>query len=616
MKNLFLNFLLLIFLFSTGSLSAENIKLPKSSDDELMEWFHQAKFGMFIHFGPTSGVNYKNSSLNKTQLYEKSVKDFNPVDFDAKEWVRIAKEAGMKYIVFTSKHHDGFCNWDSKLTDWDIIDQTQFKRDIIAELANACKDAGIKLGFYYSVADWHNSEYDSAYSNRNGFHYHPNPNADITKYMGYMYGQIKELCENYHPKLFWFDGASGFRNVDRKRILGQQEMVDLINSYGAISNSRYGDDDALRYVNYLSMGDNMTPSGHIGVDFESAQTMNDSWHYNVNDNNWKSSKTILEKLIDIAGNGGNYLLNVGPNRKGVIPEESQTRLRIVGDWLKKNGKAIYGTKAGPYPYELNWGSITQRNEGNITTLYLNVVDWPNDGVFKLYGLSNKVVNVSLLANGSKLSYSESYNEAAGLNSISINVPHTAPDPYVSVISLKIEGAPIMDQAFLQQRDGTVILDAFRSKIHDKEFIANKPIHPIDQRIFTVMKKGKGIMPARGMTVGLEQTGQSLTWDFRLIYPGTYKVAVICDIAKDKEWKVDGRMRAFVAGQSVENELKEYERWENPRMATDVMSSVSILGNVKINTAGMHTLTLEVISDFIKTIPNIRSVQLLMVHDKK
>lgn len=616
MKNRFFYFLLLVLLMSTGLLSAQTTKTGKPSDDELMGWFRQARFGMFIHFGPTSGENYENSGLSRTESYEKSVKDFNPVDFDAKEWVRIAKDAGMKYIVFTSKHHDGFCNWNSKLTDWDIMGQTPFKRDIIAELADACKEAGIVLGFYYSVADWHHPEYDPAYSNRNGFHYHPNPDADITKYMGYMYGQIKELCENYHPRLFWFDGAAGFREANRKRLLGQQEMVDLLNSYGAISNSRYGDDDALKYVNYLSMGDNMAPSGNIGVDFESAQTMNDSWHYDTNDHHWKSAETMVKKLIDIAGNGGNYLLNVGPNREGVIPEESQVRLKIMGEWLKKNGKAIYGTKASPYPYELNWGSITQRNNGETTTLYLNVVDWPKDSVFKLYGLNNKVVDVSLLANGNALSYKTAYNEAAGLNTISINVPKTAPDPYVSVIALKINGVPSMDQTFLQQRDGTVILDAFRSTIHDKEFVANKPLRPLDQRIFTVMKKGEGIMPARGMTVGLEQTGQALSWDFRLIEPGTYKVAVICDIAKDQEWKADGHMRATVAGQSVENKLEEHERWENPRMATNVMRSVSILGTVKINTVGMQTLTLEVTSDFIKTNPNIRSVQLLPVDGKK
>jgi alpha-L-fucosidase len=616
MKYRILYVLLIVLWFSSGLLSAQNTTTSGASNDELMQWFREAKFGMFIHFGASTSEDYLEEGSNKTERYEASVRNFNPVDLDAKEWVRIAKEAGMKYIVFTTKHHDGFCKWDSKLTDWDVIDQTEFKRDIVAELATACKEAGIELGFYYSIADWYQSDFDPAYSNRNGFHFHPNPDADITKYMDFMYGQIKELCENYQPRLFWFDGSSGFRDKNRKRLLGQQEMVDLLHSYGAICNSRYGDDDEQKYVDYLSMGDNMSPSGNIGVDFESAQTMNDDWHYKAGDDNWKSADEMLEMLIQIVGNGGNYLLNVGPNSKGVIPEESQTRLKIMGEWLQENGEAVYGTKASPYPYELNWGSITQRTKDDRTTLYLNVVDWPEDGVFKLYGLNNKVAHVSLLASGVELSSTENYNAAAGLNTISINVPKTAPDPYVSVIALEIEGDPVMDQAFLQQSDGTVILDAYSSTIHDIEFEAKKPLHPLDQKAFTIIKKGNGIMPTRGLTVGLNQTGQALSWDFRLIEPGTYKVAVVCNVNEDQEWKADGRMRATVAGQSVENKLEEYERWENPRMATEVMSSVSVLGTVKINTAGMYTFTLEVTSDFINSKPNIRNVQLLPVQDKQ
>ncbi|MCG9792326.1 alpha-L-fucosidase [Flavobacterium algicola] len=604
--------LLSVVLFSTSLLYAQNTKPKQLSNEDLMSWFREGRFGMFIHFGASTSEDFlkEGNAESKKEIYEASVKNFNPVDFDAKEWVRIAKDAGMRYIVFTSKHHDGFCKWDSKLTDWDVVDQTPFKRDIIAELATACKEAGIELGFYYSIGDWHHPEYDAAYSNRSGFHFDPNPKADITKYMEYMYGQIKELCENYQPKLFWFDGSSGFRNPNRKRLLGQQEMVDLLNSYGAISNSRLGDDDALKYVNYLSMGDNMTPSANIGMDFESAQTMNDSWHFDPKDTNWKSAKLMLEKLIDIAGKGGNYLLNVGPNSKGVIPEESQTRLKVIGEWMDKNGKAIYGTQAGPYPYDLNWGSITQRTEGNTTTLYLNVVDWPKDGVFKLYGLNNKIVEASLLANGTALSSESVYNSTAAINIISIKVPETAPDPYVSVIALKIEGIPIMEQNFLQQTNGTVILDAYWASIHDTEFVPNKPLRPVDQKTFTVIKNDKGIMPTRRMTVALDKKGEGLSWDFKLVKPGTYKVALISEAIKDEKWKVEGRMRATVAGQSVENELKEQERWQNSRMATEVMSSRSILGTVKINTVGMHTLTLESLTDFGDEKPNIWNVQLI------
>ena len=187
----------------------------------------------------------------------------------------------------------GFCKWDSALTDWDVMDQTEFQRDIVGELAEACQATGIRLGCYYSIGDWHHPEYEPYFSNRSGFHYAPNPDAEITKYMKYMYGQIEELCVKYQPSLFWFDGSSGFRPPERKRLLGQQDLVDLMHSYGAICNSRWGDDDGLRYVDYLSMGDNQAPAGNIGVHFETAGTMNESWHFSARDEDYQSVEELL-----------------------------------------------------------------------------------------------------------------------------------------------------------------------------------------------------------------------------------------------------------------------------------------------------------------------------------
>ncbi|MCK0160538.1 alpha-L-fucosidase [Muricauda sp. F6463D] len=568
---------------------------------------------MFIHFGSTTPERLKDSDLTRTEKYEAGVREFNPVDFDAKEWVRIAKEGGVKYIVFTTKHHDGFSKWDSDLTEWDVMDQSVFKRDIVGELAEACKEAGIRLGFYYSIADWHHPEYDASYSNRNGFHFNPNPDADITKYMNFMYGQIKELCEKYQPSLFWFDGSAGFRDADRKRLLGMQEMVDMLNSYGAISNSRLGDDDDLKIVNYLSMGDNMIPAGDIGVDFEAAGTMNESWHFNAEDEDWKSEKRLLSNLVDITGKGGNYLLNVGPDDKGVIPDASVVRLKAMGDWLEKNGEAIYGTKAGPHPHDLGWGTITQRMDGGNTKLYLNVIDWPKNGTLKLYGLNNKVLDASLLISGEKLASETKFNAIAGLNVLTIKVPKSAPDPNVSVITLNIQGAVSMNQELMQQQDGTVLLDGYQSTIRDKEFIPGKPLRPLDHRVFTITKSGDGIKPTYGMTIqGLNQVGQALSWDFRLVEPGTYEVAIVSMINKNTDWKTDGRMRVTVAGQSVENKLKERERLDDPRQSDKLKNSISILGTVEIGAAGMQTLTLEVASDFVDTNPRIRAVQLLPV----
>ena len=272
---------------------------------------------------------------------------FNPVDFDAMEWLRIAKEGGAKYIVFTTKHHDGFCKWDSALTDWDVMDQTAFKRDIVGELAEACQATGIRLGCYYSIGDWHHPEYDPYFSNRNGFHYSPNPDAEITKYMKYMYGQIEELCVKYQPSLFWFDGSSGFRPPERKRLLGQQDLVDLMHSYGAICNSRLGDDDSLRYVDYLSMGDNQAPAGNIGVPFEAAGTMNESWHFQCTGRGLSiQPRNCSNVLVTIVGKGGNYLLNVGPDAKALFQSPRSQDLRRWEIGSKRMARPFMERKPG------------------------------------------------------------------------------------------------------------------------------------------------------------------------------------------------------------------------------------------------------------------------------
>jgi len=562
-----------------------------------MQWFQDAKFGMFIHFG----VEGKSG--------------FNPVDFDAGEWVRIAKAGGMKYIVLTTKHHAGFCLWDSALTDWNVVDQTPFKRDIVKELAAACKAEGIEMGCYYSIADYHHPLYEPKYQNRPQRRTGTVPGADITKYIDFMFGQLRELCELYHPCLIWFDGGSGFRHPDNKPLLRRKKLVDMLHSYGTLSNSRLGDDDPLLVVDYLSMNDNIAPAFNLGVYFESAVTMGNSWHFSSNDN-LKSPKVLLEQLINAAGNGGNYLLNIGPDHDGVIPKDMETRLKTMGDWLKKNGEAIYGTEAGPYPYEISWGTITQRKDEDSTSLYLNVVDWPNDGKFTLFGVDNDVLSASLLATGEALEYESEVDGFSGHNIITLDIPKDAPEGYVSVIRVVVLGAVSMNKTFMQLGDGKVVMGTYNATIHDLETIPNKPAKAIDMKMYTVPLKGEGIMPGRGLTVsGFQTKGQALSWDFKVYKPGTYEVVVVCHAGRNQAWNVEGRLRASVARQSVEDKLIEQKRVECAAMSLKVMDLHCVLGTVQINSAGAHTLTLEIASNFTRTQPKFRNVMLVPVQDE-
>ena len=477
---------------------------PKVEDT--LRWYKGAKFGMFIHFqAPKNG-------------------EFNPGNLDTDEWVRIAKAGGMKYITLTTSQSSYIPLWDSDFSDRDIFDRSDFKRDIVSELAESCKDGGIRMGCYYPIADPPNPIYNE-----------PEVGGEIRPYVEYLHGMMKELCEKYQPCLIWFDASRRFRDPAEKPLLRQQDMVDMLHSYGTLSNSRLGDDDALRFVDYLTMNDNMAPSINLGVYFESAVTMGRSWHYRANDA-LKTPQVLLEQLINTAGNGGNYLLNVGPDEDGVIPKEMEERLIVMGDWLQKNGEAIYDTEPGPYRYEINWGAITQRKSKDGTSLYLNVVDWPSDRKFTLHGVNNPVLKASLLATGEAIkSESKVGCRWSGQNVITLEVPQDAPDKFVSVIKLDVAGDVSMDPAHMQMNDGKVILDTYNAKIHDAQYVPGKPTKAIDMKMFTVpdrrplqssddtepwnyqmyRKPGEGIMPSRAITVsGFQTKGQALSLGFQ------------------------------------------------------------------------------------------------------
>jgi alpha-L-fucosidase len=362
--------LLLLLLSLTTTAQKNYLAESKSDKDARMDWWRDATFGMFIHWGayavpagiykekPVKGIGewiMHNSNIPIPE-YEEFVKQFNPKDFNAKQWVSIAKNAGMKYIVITSKHHDGFCLWDSKITNYDIMDFSPFKRDILKELSDACKEAGIKMCFYHSIMDWHQPDAESkkSYTHQN------TTNPDFAKYReNYLKPQLAELIEKYDPAVIWFDGEwipewTEEQGKDLYNFLRNLKPDIIVNN--RVGKGRQGMNGMNKYQD--AAGDFGTPEQEIlegtsNLDWESCMTMNDTWGYKLNDNKWKSSKVLIDNLIDIAAKGGNYLLNVGPTAAGIIPEESVERLEDMGEWLKINGEAVYATN-----------SLKQYKEGN------------------------------------------------------------------------------------------------------------------------------------------------------------------------------------------------------------------------------------------------------------
>jgi alpha-L-fucosidase len=385
-----------------------------------MKWWHDAKFGMFIHFGLYAAHGRHEWAMENEAIpvaeYQKFTAGFNPAPGAARAWARLAKAAGMKYMVLTSKHHEGFCNWDTKLTNYNAVNYGP-RRDVIKEFVEAGRAEGLRVGFYYSLMDWHHPDGARCDTDR----------AARRRFVDYTHGLIRELMTNYGKiDILWYDvswplDADGWESEKMNQMVFGLQPDIIVNNRNRLA------------------GDFSTPEQTIkaetgGRAWESCMTLNDSWGYQRADDNWKDPRTVIRNLITCARDGGNYLLNIGPQPDGGIPPESARILTAVGEWVHRNGDTIYGADICQ-PHTSQYAAFTRKGR----TLYMHVYFWPAGGDIAISGLKQKVLSAKILKTGAALTVAQD-----GFRTHITGLPQTAPDAPLTTIVLECDGVPEQD----------------------------------------------------------------------------------------------------------------------------------------------------------------------------
>jgi len=563
----------------TGSFAQANapgVGSAPSSDEAVKErrlsWFREARFGMFIHWGvysvpagewkgqlvPGLGEWIMNRAKIPVKEYELLAPQFNPAKFNADEIVRIAKNAGMKYIVITSKHHDGFAMYHSGVSKYNIYDATPFKRDPLKELADAAQKVGIKLGFYYSqTQDWH--EPDAV---GNDWDFPDESKKNFQKYLDEkVKPQVTELLTNYGPiGLIWFDTP---RNITKEQ---SQQLVDLVHKTqpDCLVSGRVGHG----LGDYDSAGDNQISIGNAKRIWETPVTINDTWGFKRDDKNWKSVPVLIRQLVQVISQGGNYLLNIGPTSEGIVPQASVDRLAQVGNWLKKNSDSVYGAGPSPFPYQLPWGIITTKPG----KMYLHVFNWPQKQL-ALFGLKNKVRSATLLADGTGLKISQKEDAGIDHDELTIQLPAAAPDGSDSVIALDLTGDAQVDTSLIQQPDNNVTLPAFLSNSHK---VGNDGLR----------------FDSRGVAERWTNKDEWVDWNFKISNPGTFDVVIVTSQQKyGRDWEGGHVLSLDVASQKLKATVDDNGKEENP-VNPYWPYVISKAGRVTINKTGNYSLSLK------------------------
>ncbi len=435
-----------------------SLSLPPLAADERTKWFQNAKFGLFIHWGAYSVIGRHEWSRHRFQMpqaeYDTYVRQFNPVHFDADKWAGIAKNAGVRYVVITSKHHDGFSIYRSKVSDYDM-EITPYPGDPLKLLAEACRRQNLRLGFYHSIMDWHHPDYRP----RRAWEYPETAKegGDNRRYVDFMKAQLKELLTGYGDvAVIWFDGEWEHTLAETK---SDDEVFDFIHSlqpntlindrlYERKPGNRADFGTPEQFVPSTGMKD---PSGKP-ILWESCVTINtDSWGYNKYETEFKTTRDLIRMLVEVVSKGGNLLLNVGPTPDGRIQDEFVTRLNAMGEWLKVNGEAIYDTTASPFAKLPFFGRATAKG----SAVYLHVFEWPKNGQLRVPGLKNLVHSATLLSDPGKQLVTRRDND-----DVLVALPAEAPDQAASVVKLVLDGtANTVPFVIRPDRNGVIMLGA-------------------------------------------------------------------------------------------------------------------------------------------------------------
>lgn len=560
-----------------------------------MDWWRESRFGMFIHFGiyaaaegmwkgePVQGLAEWMQCKRQIpiQEYQTLAEHVTLERFNAEAYAELARKAGMKYVVFTAKHHDGFAMYDSKYSSYNVVSMCPSHRDPARELADAVRSAGLKMCFYYSQAlDWEDPD---AFGNTWDF------KEDEKNYRRFLDGkckqQLKELLTEYgEVSILWFDMPRGMTKEESLELKAYVKQFQP----NCIVSGRINMDQSIG--DYGSMGDNEFPSGKLEGDWETPATLNNTWGYRKLDTNWKTAEELIRLLVELLSKGMNYLLNIGPMADGTIPEESVRILEEMGRWVSVNQEAVYGTEATPFRFDFPWGRISRK--GSALYLYL----FEHRMHLEIPGIHNKVLRIALLEEGGEreVTFCRTEDESGLL--LSMDIPPSS-NPYYDVIRVELDGMPEVKQGIFPLQDNTVSLFAHMACLQNSGAVV-RPVEIADDADVAAERNNLWIddkicIDPNGNITNWFSAEDFAQWEFEVYHPGSYMVSIQTRAIKYTPW-AGGHLVQIECGDSqITARLLDGEKVQNSH-SHYFDERLTSLGTIKINEPGVKKLTLRLL----------------------